>query len=248
MNRLPNNSTKFIAGTFIGLSILIGTLSFPSTGFGLPPRARKIIPVPPGIKLPPVDVTVLQKEAQELRTQRAQLEKDIDTSVVHIRSLKKDLRNADNPVTKYFYRRQLESQFAVFRDKVVRLDGVETRLSRTIRELGVRISHESGQIQPNIISPPPVAPSSLLRPLVLPPSNTNEVIPDAELLPPGFEQWSPAEKTRFIKQEITRISDERKQLQAELKQRQKDIDTLKQILDEINPPEDKAKTPTPKSN
>jgi hypothetical protein len=248
MNRPSFLSAKFSLSLYIGLSFLGTAILFPAVGLAQPPGIRQVIPVPPGIRPPPVDLTVLQKEAQELRTQRSLLEKDIDTSVIHIRSLKKDLKNADNPVTKYFYRRQLENQFAIFSEKVEQLEGVESRLSKTIRELGTRISHESGQVNPNPLVPPSPLTRPLLRPLVLPPSTPPELIPDSELLPSGFDQWSSAEKTRFIKQEISRINEEKKQLQAELKQHQKDIDKLKQVLDELNPPEDKAKLPNPKSN
>jgi hypothetical protein len=237
-----------MAGLFIGISFFGVAILFPTYLPAQPPVIREVIPVPPGVKPPPIDIAVLQKEAQELRTQRAVLEKDIDTSVVHIRGLKKDLKNADNPVTKFFYRRQLETQFAIFNEKVVQLEGVESRLAKIIRELGTRISHDSGQIRPNLIAPPPVIPRPLLQPLVLPPTTPPELVPESELVPPGFDQWYPAEKTRFIKQEITRINEIKKQLQSELKQRQKDLDKLKQLLDEINPPEDKSKIPNPKSN
>ncbi|MFB3897180.1 MAG: hypothetical protein ACE14V_12845 [bacterium] len=244
MNRYSYTASQIAPRLSISLNILVAAILFATLGLAQPPGVRKVIPVPPGVKPPLVDIAVLQKEAQELRTQRSLLEKDIDTSVIHIRSLKKDLKNADNPVTKYFYRRQLESQFAIFRDKVEQLDGVETRLSKIIRELGTRISRESGQVPPNLIPAPSPLPRPLLRPVLLPSSNPPELVPDSELLPPGFEQLPAAEKIRVIKQEITRIADERKQLQAELKQRQKDIDKLKQILDELTPPEDKVHSHT----
>jgi hypothetical protein len=247
MNQPSFFSAKFRFGLYIGLSFLVIAILFPGVGLTQPPVIRQVIPVPPGIRPPPVDLTVLQKEAQELRNQRSLLEKDIDTSVVHIRSLKKDLKNADNPVTKYFYRRQLENQFAIFSEKVEQLEGVESQLAKTIRELGTRISRESGQVRPNLVVPPGPLPRPILRPLVLPPATPPELVSDSELLPPGFDQWSPADKTRFIKQEINRITEEKKPLQSELKQLQKDIDKLKQILDELNPPEDKSRIPDPKS-
>ncbi|MDI6783463.1 MAG: hypothetical protein QME64_05125, partial [bacterium] len=83
------------------------------------PRGVPLPPPPiPGTRPIPLDLSQLQKQYQELRTQRDLLEKEIDLSVIRIRQLKNELKNSDNPVSKFFYRRQLETQFESFREKV----------------------------------------------------------------------------------------------------------------------------------
>jgi hypothetical protein len=238
-------SSKFKVVLFIGLSVMASAILFPAMILAQPPIIRKIVPLPPGLRLPPVDFAGLQKEAQNLRLQRDRLEKDIDTSVGHLQTLKKELKKADNPVTKFFYRQQLESQYAIFRNKIEQLDAVESRLSIIIRELGTRFSNEPGPVRPNLIPAPPTIPGPILRPLVLPPVNPPPWVSDPELLPLGFNRWTPDEKAQFIKQEIARISEQKKQLQSVIRQHQKDIDQLKKILDEVNPPEGKSQISNP---
>jgi len=203
-----------------------------------PPLRGAPLPLPPipGAKPIPVDLTQLQKQYQELRTQRDRLEKEIDLSVARIRQLKTELKNADNPVSKFFYRRQLETQFESFREKVDQLGAVESRLTVIIHELGKRITLEPGSIRPNFNPRPGPFPKPPIRPLPPPPPIMGpEWEPEPLTFPPGFEQWQPTEKEQYIQEQIQRIADEKKQLDNLIQQHQKELTKLKKMLEEIKP-------------
>ncbi|MDI6784177.1 MAG: hypothetical protein QME64_08815, partial [bacterium] len=152
----------------------------------------------------------------------------------------------DNPVSKFFYRRQLETQFESFREKVNQLERVESRLTAIIRELGKRITLEPGPMRPtpNPRPHPAPFPEQPLHPLPPPPPIG---APEWELeplsFPPGFEQWEPAEKEQYLQDQIRRIADEKKQLDNVIQQHQKDLMKLKKMLEENKPPKS---NPTPK--
>ncbi|MCX7919169.1 MAG: hypothetical protein N3A72_06095 [bacterium] len=202
----------------------------------VPPRyIPKPSPIVPADKPMPIDLAQLQKVYQDLRTERDRLEKEIDIAVGNIRQLKNDLRNTDNPVSKFFYRRQLETQFAAFREKVEQLELVEERLTGIIREFGKRISLEPTGIQPT----PPLRPIPFQnQPSPLRPDFSSERTFDPEpvVIPPDFDHWPRIEKTKYLQQQIQRITAEKKQLETAIHQYQTDLAKLRKLLDqEANP-------------
>jgi hypothetical protein len=208
----------------------------------LPPLQVRPRILPPVTESKPalIDLNRLQKQYQELRTQRDRMEKEIEISVTRIRELKTELKKADNPVSKFFYRRQLETQFESFRDKVDQLGLVESRLSTIIRELGKRIAFEPGIGPLNPIPHPGHFPERPLHPIPPPPPMVApEWEPEPLSFPPNFDQWEPTEKEPYIQEQIRRISEEKKQLDLALQQHQKDLLKLKKMLEEIKPPQPK---------
>ena len=208
----------------------------------VPRYAPKFLPAVPGVKPISIDLTQLQKQYQELRAQRDRLEKEIDIAVGKIRQTKNELKNAENPLSKFYYRRQLEIQLESFREKIDQLGIVESRLSAIIREFGKRITNEPGPVRPNPILRP--TPFSNHPPRLIPLPAQNPLLePEPLIIPLGFDQWYWEDKIQYLQTQIQRISEEKKQLDTVLQQHQKDLMKLKKMLEEIQPANLKPRIP-----